>query len=173
MWVLVKCQSEVVLVCLCVYVCMLINEFSLWALHSRLHIPLPCALCDKDEYRLGQKSCRTTYTRGQDRCVLACEWYTSVHGLEAVQYLPTETQQRYQFMLLQMLPITVDISVTQTWLWLNANLQGKRCAECVAMAQFFCYDSMWHAVGSSSITCGEKLKKLALLSLFTVTLDCL
>ena len=33
------------------YVCryMLINEFSLWALHSRLHIPLPCALCDKDE----------------------------------------------------------------------------------------------------------------------------
>ena len=57
------------------YVCryMLINEFSLWALHSRLHILLPCALCDKDEYRLGHKSCRKNYTRGQDMCVIACE----------------------------------------------------------------------------------------------------
>ena len=71
MWVLVKCQSEVVLVRM--YVGMLINKFSLWALHSSLHIPLPCALCDKDEYRLGHKSCRKNYARGQDMCVIACE----------------------------------------------------------------------------------------------------
>ena len=69
MWVLVKCQSEVVLVHMCV--CMHVHN--LWALHSRLHIPLPCALCDKDEYRLGHKSCRKKYTRGQDMCMISCE----------------------------------------------------------------------------------------------------
>ena len=71
MWVqqaLVKCQSEVVLVRMCVCRYAHKRRFSLWALHSRLHIPLPCALCDKDENRLGHKSCRKNYTRGQDMC---------------------------------------------------------------------------------------------------------
>ena len=36
--------------------------------------------------------------------------------------------------------------------------------------QCFCYDSTWHAVGS---VCRGKLKKLALLSLCTMILDCL
>ena len=75
------------------------------------------------------------YTTGQGMCMVAWYIYLShVHGLEAVQYHRTETQQRYQFMLLQVLPITVDISVTQTWLWLNANIQGIHCADNVVMA---------------------------------------
>ena len=62
----------------CVYVGMVINKFRLRVLHISLHIsPLPCALCDKDEYRPGQKSCRKNYTRGQDMCVIGSEWYTS------------------------------------------------------------------------------------------------
>ena len=61
------------------------------------------------------------YTTGQGMCMVA--WYISlshVHGLEAVQYHRTETQQRYQF--------THTTSVAyHSWHFCNTNLIMVEC----------------------------------------------
>ena len=96
-----------------------------------------CTLWQRWVYRLGHKSCRKNYTRGQDRCVLACEWYTSVHGLEAVQYHPTETQKRYQFML--SVYITKSVAY-HSWHFCNTNLIMVECKH----TRYNHVQIMWH-----------------------------